>query len=691
MCKDKKIKYKLINKENLEIILFTLTIISFLYRSLLPSLRYPFLILYIVLINTVFIHRRNLVIQNFIKFIKVTREPLILYFIIILSIINSNKFYLLIFKDFLNISVLFSLIFVSFFVLSEKYKLDKFIYLLINYSVILVIVVLGIYVFNPMMLSDDLTDYNFKLIPCFIAYFGLLYYNIKHTKLKVTIFSSFVLLAISFFILLSGSRRGTSMLITIQVVFIFSLIINQINKKSRVKNLIRLIKYYFSVMLVIIMMLLIISFYASYEFKYKAIDHLSAENTYITKQRITSKIFRYINFFNLGVTYEALEDRLWSHDFNPLDPASGWGKRIHKVEYPLKGTNNDIIPVKARGYLMDSTCNASSWNNNAFSYSKFFSSDVDDNDKLIASVYCYVSKDFNGTWVRLRSEGSCYGNIESSYDLRNKGVWQKLSIEPVCKRGRIATYLYFAKYGVTDFSSLKGYVIFAYPTYKILNENDSITYDASKGYIQLLLNNGFEYKANEYSLSKAALSPLLKTSILLNISNGIVYSDPIRNWIKRLVNEDTTYYRYQADIHVEYDPKNSINGRTARWKFAWEIFTKEYNWKQKIFGNGFDYLNWYGYYFYNDKTKSDYPHNPFLSVLLYSGILGLLLYFILMFKVISIYLRYIKEYYILFIFFGITFFFSLFSANGPFSPPIMGFFVLLPFFIDYIHKKNKSV
>ncbi len=124
------------------------------------------------------------------------------------------------------------------------------------------------------------------------------------------------------------------------------------------------------------------------------------------------------------------------------------------------------------------------------------------------------------------------------------------------------------------------------------------------------------------------------------------------------------------------------------WQFARQIFTKEYNWNQKIFGGGFDFLNWYGYYFHKDKTRSDWPHNPFLSVLLYSGILGLLVYIVLMYKVFYFYIKYIKEYYILFIFFLITFFFSFFSAGNPFDPPMMGFFVILPFFIHSIHKQD---
>ena len=43
-----------------------------------------------------------------------------------------------------------------------------------------------------------------------------------------------------------------------------------------------------------------------------------------------------------------------------------------------------------------------------------------------------------------------------------------------------------------------------------------------------------------------------------------------------------------------------------------------------------------------------------------------------------------------FIFFLITYFFTFFSGGNPFDPPIMGFFMMLPFFIHYIHEKDKT-
>jgi hypothetical protein len=162
--------------------------------------------------------------------------------------------------------------------------------------------------------------------------------------------------------------------------------------------------------------------------------------------------------------------------------------------------------------------------------------------------------------------------------------------------------------------------------------------------------------------------------------------DPIRKWASKLISEDTTYYAYKQNLIVDTISNEFFGGRLLRWEFAYEIFMKEYNWKQKIFGGGFNFLNWYGNYFFKDKTKSDWPHNPFLSILLYSGIIGLVLYILLLYKVTTYYLNYLKEYYLFFIFFLITLFFSFFSGGSPFDPPIMGFFIILPFFIHHVHK-----
>ena len=181
---------------------------------------------------------------------------------------------------------------------------------------------------------------------------------------------------------------------------------------------------------------------------------------------------------------------------------------------------------------------------------------------------------------------------------------------------------------------------------------------------------------------------ILSVKSFLNFDYIQSDSDLIRNWFKEIIKEDTAYSTPKSSLIIDTVSSYFIDDRLSRWQFAIQIFLKEYSWKQKFFGGGFKFLNWFGYNFLKNKTSTDYPHNPFLSILLYSGIIGLIIYIFLIFRVFSYYLKYLKDYPVLFIFFIITFFFSFFSGANPFDPPIMGFFIILPFFIHSVHKKD---
>lgn len=423
---------------------------------------------------------------------------------------------------------------------------------------------------------------------------------------------------------------------------------------------------------------------------------------------------------------------------DPKNPDTGWASRISTLVFPLSGNNVQIVPKNSIGYKMDNTCNASTWNNNAYSYtniSSLFQGDSlkNNNQSYRASVNCFVSTDFDGTYARIVAEGDVSGNTFQDYDLNKKGTWQKLQIDFKAKSGVPAVYLYWSKNGIIDFSSLKGYVIYAYPQYRPAPKKDSISIlkeipDTSKirNYlkrhikelnekylspkntgpidginfpkeIENIVNSikisNVNLKVNEEKSSfnqyEASLLIDLFPFIYIRYSTGFD-KDPVRTWIANFVSEDTTYFGYKNVLSVGSISNKTIGERILRWRFSWQIYLKEFNWRQKIMGGGFNFLNWYGFYFLKDKTASDWPHNPFLAVLLYSGIIGLALYLLLVYKAFYYYIEYIKEYYILFSFFLITFFFSFFSGSSPFDPPIMGFFIMLPFFIHSIHKRAKK-
>lgn len=143
-------------------------------------------------------------------------------------------------------------------------------------------------------------------------------------------------------------------------------------------------------------------------------------------------------------------------------------------------------------------------------------------------------------------------------------------------------------------------------------------------------------------------------------------------------------YIKNQTIGNEYNNAVLINDafKIDKLKYATEIF-KGYNTSQKIIGNGFSYLEEFGNKFKNNNNDFDYPHNPILSSLLYSGLLGSL--FVLVFLIISIYygLLYIKKYPLFSSMLFISSVFILFSGNSIFSVPIFLFLFSLSFLIRH--------
>lgn len=422
---------------------------------------------------------------------------------------------------------------------------------------------------------------------------------------------------------------------------------------------------------------------------------------------------------------------------DPKDPLI-WGTRLCYLDFPLTGNNVKIVPVGSIGYKMDSTSDASTWNNNAYSFtdiSSLFTDEPINGNALscIASVYCYLSEDFDGSWAGILAEGGATGNISDEYDFNYKGKWQKLNIDFESNSEIPPVYLYWSKSGVRDFKKLRGYIIFAYPEYRISNDShyilslkedsfsksirDIVLYsnpnqsDISSVYknnnLVLNLNNiipeAYNSDNKDFNSKKKiivedssvlcqfnasffpAFSPII-AGLMMPIDNE---SDRIRSWAAKFISEDTTYYGYKSNLVVDTILEGYGDDRIIRWQFAWKIFVKEYSWKQRTLGGGFDFLNWYGFYFMKDKKFSDYPHNPFLSILLYSGMVGLCIYILFLHKVVYYYIKFSKHYIVFFILFIVTFFFSFFSAGSPFDPPVMGFLIMLPFFIYGVHRKDR--
>lgn len=731
------------------------------------------------------------------------------------------------------------------------------------------------------------TDYNFVLLPVFFGFIGVFYLILKPVVPIKRAVLNLILVIYSLTIFSSGSRRGIITLICMIMLLLVIQVYTFVKSNNRFERIAHNSRWFLIFTVCLTLIACTVVFKSSFYFKNDALRFIGSKDINITKTKLVLAIARYLSIVKKNISYEDVYEKIWFNGFDKsLDPDAGWGTSIHKTIYPLTGERAEIVKPEARGYLLDSTCNSSNIAGNAYSYTLIGNEPVRKGDTVSASVYCFVSPDFNGSLVRFFSIGSTYGTIvkddelsaspvnlfdsddtlataqgcnlffngnfsegkfnwlanadstrheiidtpfgrglrvsrsdgdggywslyyegpaiiynaghtyqlkfnlkvekgnempfnigwwandgskgyssvrlplsvrdlkngwkevsgtytfESTFyglpsflnslqdnsvvdianvelkDLdrndsvasfvdqlglvdikKNKGVWHKYTLKSMCTDGYAPVYMSFAKKGARDFKSLKGYVIFAYPKYEIrkysnIAEPQRPTSELIDRYTPAYeIRTDTRFVASDHPNYKFRSEAGLSTfsfSILAFLMQQDVDHDPVRNLTAKLISEDTTYYGYKKNLVVRPISNKFIGERLMRWQFALQIYTKEYNWKQKIFGGGFNFLNWFGYYFLKDKKASDYPHNPFLSVLLYSGIFGLLIYLIFFYKVVFYYVKYFKEYPIISIFFVITFFFSFFSAGSPFDPPVMGFFSILPFFIHYIHKKSIS-
>ncbi len=867
-----------------EISLVNFTLMLFLFRTAFPYFKYLFVVLFgFSFVYFLFTYRKTLA-SDLIEFLRKFFIILLLTAILIISFLFSAKIYVSIFKEVINTLIIIVGFLFLYLSIKSKKHLDYFLSNLIDFviffgfiiSLIGFTVILNIITFN----DADRIDYNFALLPVLFGLGGIIYKQSSDISFSKSLLYNLVSVFLYSWILLSGSRRGMIVLVGLLTI---TGILYVLTFVFRSKRYILFPKRYrkaafsqFVTFLITIFCFYIVLFQTSYRFKENALNFIGSKNEYRTKYSIAYKLNRYTSvIYGKKNDFPTLFARLWSADLYMRDPDNGWGTRIHKTISPLTGDNAGKVPREAKGYMMDSTCDANIIKNGkAISSTNFEKFRVDEGDIVEASVYCYVSNDFDGDSVILKIDRAVNGKTEANYEtykskvykrskeqnlLYNgnfqdstcgwenyyayttsfritdtpfgKGInisrvtgdedwslsyigrpilyhagheykfifyfrsikgdpipfkigwwiddggqgydqtlslpltlkpltdgwfeascsyrfkethsllvtflnslkgnseieladirlydlnsndslpsyvdevnsfWQKLKVYGVCRKGKVEMSLNFSKIGVTNFKNLKGHVIFANPQINIIRREDNLRISAfgliSKNNSD---QNSFPQDTSQFSelisVSKntagiqfLGLSELYLIKFLKILNSGEDISpdstdkDFIRRYISRFISEDTSYQMYHADLSIDTVNDLFLGNRLNRWQFALNIFIKEFNFRQKLLGGGFTYLNWISFYFEKDKTKTDHPHNPILTILLYSGICGFIIYILLFLLTVKYYLLYFRDYGILALYFLITFFFTFFSGGGPFDPPVMGFFIILPHFINSI-------
>ena len=159
--------------------------------------------------------------------------------------------------------------------------------------------------------------------------------------------------------------------------------------------------------------------------------------------------------------------------------------------------------------------------------------------------------------------------------------------------------------------------------------------------------------------------------LLIILKKQPEYFNPLsQNYIESPVKMDQEFIMSDKFINLD------------KWQFAIEIY-KQQSFVHKLFGNGFSYLELFGQQFEEEQSTYGYPHNPILSALLYSGLIGAL--FVFVFLLISFYYAviYFKRYPLFSMMLFVSLLFVLFSGNSIFSVPIFLFLFSLSFIIRH--------
>jgi len=124
------------------------------------------------------------------------------------------------------------------------------------------------------------------------------------------------------------------------------------------------------------------------------------------------------------------------------------------------------------GLRIDNQVESEVWYDWAAMYYRFDKCSVDVSDSISFSLYVYASEDFDADVLQIRAEERQREAYTDSYDLQRKGEWQKLSVQKKGLYGNVVFVVSCSKKGVPDFSSLKGYAIFAQPIVNVIKKND---------------------------------------------------------------------------------------------------------------------------------------------------------------------------------------------------------------------------
>ena len=128
------------------------------------------------------------------------------------------------------------------------------------------------------------------------------------------------------------------------------------------------------------------------------------------------------------------------------------------------------------------------------------------------------------------------------------------------------------------------------------------------------------------------------------------------------------------------------SSRQKLWDLGKEIY-RDYSISKKIVGNGFTFFE----IFKKETEQFLYPHHLFLSVLLFSGIIGLIIYIVVLLWASIIYLYHLKTLGVFFVLFVFNFIFGFFSFTDFFGSSFYALLLIFPLLYRHLHKSEKNI
>lgn len=413
------------NLKLIEIDVVVLTILLYLFRTTVPFLKFPFIVLFFFLLFYSSIKNRIHILPTLKGFFTNFYLAIIIAIILIVSFLFSNKLYLMVFKDIINSIILILLYFLMTIYIKSKSEFNLFlnslIWFFVFFALLVSILLINIFfnvfpdvegsISSPSIIYSLIgtlsEDYNFALIPVYLGMVSVLYILTAPCSFFKKGVLNLILIIFSITIVFSGSRRGiivfAFVIISLVVIQLFSFL-----RKEKIFLKMKCSSKWFLISITTLGLLFIgFVFILPVNMKRVTLDFLGI-NIRSYKQVISTRLFKYANFLS-NTDYNDFRTIIWPDKLDPRYPDSGWGSRLSTMVFPLFGENVEIVPKNSIGYLMDNTCNVSSWNNNAYSFTNISSLFQGDSIKALnefyyASVYCFVSKDFDGSWARISAE-----------------------------------------------------------------------------------------------------------------------------------------------------------------------------------------------------------------------------------------------------------------------------------------------